>query len=84
VSIAEKHAYPAPGWAEALIKAHRHSWAAISGTLANANLGDMINWASFFTDFGPWVEPAEAGEISHLACHHAAYKRGVLLEYALS
>jgi Glycosyl transferase family 2 len=82
VSIAEEHAYPAPGWAEALIKAHRdHSWAAISGTLANANPGNMINWASFFTDFGPWVEPAEAGEISHLAWHHAAYKRGLLLEY---
>ena len=81
VSFAEEHAYPAPDWAEALIKAHRQSWAAISGTLANANPGNMVNWASFFTDFGPWAEPAEAGEIGHLAWHHAAYKREVLLEY---
>ena len=81
VTCAEEHAYPAPGWAEALIKAHRQSWTAIGGAIANANPGNMISWASFFTDFGPWVEPAEAGEISHLAWHHAAYKRAVLLEY---
>jgi hypothetical protein len=54
---------------------------AIGGTIANANPGNMISWASFFTDFGPWVDPAEAGEINHLAWHHAAYKRAVLLEY---
>ena len=81
VSVAEEHAYPAPGWAEALIRAHREPWAAISGTLVNANPGNMVNWANFFTDFGPWVEPAAAGEINHMAWHHAAYKRGVLLKY---
>jgi hypothetical protein len=81
VSYAEEHAYPAPGWAEALIKAHRQSWAAIGGTIANANPGNSVNWASFFTDFGPWVEPAEGGEISHLPWHHAVYKRSILLEY---
>jgi hypothetical protein len=81
VTYAEEHAYPAPGWAEALIKAHRQSWAAIGVAIANANPGSMISWASLFTDFGPWVEPAEAGEISHLPWHHAAYKRAVLVEY---
>lgn len=81
VSFAEEHAYPDPGWAEALIQAHRNTWAAISGTISNANPGNIVNWASFFTDFGPWAEPAAAGEICQLAWHHAAYKRGVLLEY---
>ena len=81
VTYAEEHAYPAPGWAEALIKAHRQPWAAIGVALANANPSNMISWASLFTDFGPWVEPAKAGEISHLPWHHAAYKRAVLMEY---
>jgi Glycosyl transferase family 2 len=81
VAYAEEHAFPAPGWAEALIKAHRQSWAAIGVAIANANPGSMISWASLFTDFGPWVEPVEAGEISHLPWHHAAYKRAVLVEY---
>ena len=53
VTYAEEHSYPAPGWAEALIKAHRQSWAVVGATIANANPGNMISWASLFTDFGP-------------------------------
>ena len=81
IAYAEEHSYPAPGWAEALIKAHRQSWAAVGVGIANANPGNLISWASLFTDFGPWVEPTEAGEIRHLPWHHAAYKRALLLEY---
>jgi hypothetical protein len=81
IAYAEEHSYPAPTWAEALIKAHRGSWAAIGVAITNANPGNMISWASLFTDFGPWVEPVEAGEINHLPWHHAAYKRALLLEY---
>jgi hypothetical protein len=81
IAYAEEHSYPAPTWAEALIKAHRGSWAAIGVAITNANPGNMISWASLFTDFGPWVEPVEAGEIKHLPWHHAAYKRALLLEY---
>ncbi|HEY7221533.1 MAG TPA: glycosyltransferase [Candidatus Binatia bacterium] len=81
VAYAEEHSYPAPGWAEALIKAHRQSWAVVGVAIANANPGNMISWASLFTDFGPWVEPAVAGETYHLAWHHSAYKRALLLEY---
>ena len=81
VAYAEEHSYPAPGWAEALIKAHRQSWAVVGVAIANANPGNMISWASLFTDFGPWVEPVVAGETSQLAWHHSAYKRAVLLEY---
>src|SRR3954464_6331753 len=29
VAFAEDHAFPAPGWAEALINAHRKEWAAV-------------------------------------------------------
>lgn len=81
VTYAEEHAYPDPGWAEAFIKAHRQSWGAIGAGIANANPGNMISWASLFTDFGPWVEPGEAGEIDHLPWHHTAYKRALLLDY---
>jgi Glycosyl transferase family 2 len=56
VGYAEEHAYPAPGWAEALINAHQQSWAGVGAAIANANPGNMVNWASFFTDFGPWVD----------------------------
>jgi len=81
VAYAEEHAYPDPGWAEALIAAHRQPWAAVGSVIANANPSSMISWASLFSDFGPFVEPAEGGERRSLAWHHAAYKRAILLEY---
>jgi glycosyltransferase involved in cell wall biosynthesis len=81
VAYAEEHSYPFPGWAEALIEAHRQPWAAVGAILANANPGTMASWTSLFTDFGPWVEPAVPGVIRHLPWHHTAYKRAPLLAY---
>ena len=81
VTYAEEHAYPDPGWAAALINAHRQSSAAVGATIVNANPTNIISWASLFTDFGPWVEPSRSGEIPHLPWHHTSYKRAILLEY---
>ena len=81
VAYAEEHSYPEPGWAEALIEAHRQPWAAVGAVIANANPGRMMSWASLFTDFSPWVDPARAGVMDGLAWHHTAYKREILLAY---
>jgi hypothetical protein len=81
VAYAEEHSYPSPGWAEALVNAHQQPWAAVGAALTNANPDNMISWASLFTDFGPWVEPSQAGEIGRLPWHHTAYKRALLLDY---
>jgi hypothetical protein len=37
VALAEDHAFPAPGWAEALIAAHRDPWAAIGAVIRHPN-----------------------------------------------
>jgi hypothetical protein len=81
VGYAEEHSYLHPGWAEALIKAHSQPWAAVGAVIANANPATLTSWANLFTDFGPWVEPAEAGETRRLPWHHAVYKRAILLQY---
>ena len=81
VTYVEEHVYPEPGWAEALINAHRKPWAAVGAVLSNANPGSMISWASLFTDFGPWIDQHFAIETIGLAPHQTSYKRSVLLEY---
>ena len=81
VVCAEEHSYPAPGWAQALIGAHRGPWVAVGGVLENANPDTMLSWAHLFTDFGPAVSPAPAGEARELPGHHTAYKRAALLAY---
>lgn len=80
VAYAEEHSYPDAGWAEALIAAHLGPWAAVGSVVANANPATILSSAHLFMDFGPWVDPAQAGERDRLAGHHTAYKRAVLLE----
>lgn len=81
VVYVEEHSYPAPGWAEALIKAHDGPWDAVGGAILNANPRSMVSWASMLTDFGPWVAPVSGGEVDRLPPHHTSYKKTVLEEY---
>jgi hypothetical protein len=82
VVLAESHAFPGPGWAQALIAAHRQPWAAVGAVMGNANPG-MISWANLFVDYGRCVEAAVAGITTYLPGHHTAYKREILLQYDL-
>lgn len=81
VALLEDHCYPDPGWAEALIEAHRQPWAAVGPAMANANPGSMISWADLFFDYGRWVEPAAPGPVDDLPGRNSSYKRAILLDY---
>jgi hypothetical protein len=81
VAFAEDHAYPAPGWAEALIKRHAQDWAAVGPVMANANPRSTTSWANLLIEYATWLEPSEGGEREHLPGHNGSYKRAVLLEY---
>ena len=81
VALAEDHSYPAPGWAQALIAAHREPWAAVGPVVANANPGSTMSWANHLVEYGPWIEPADPGPVDFLPGHNSAYKRALLLDY---
>ena len=81
VVLAEDHSYPDPGWAEALIEAHRQPWAAVGPVVGNANPGSAISWADFLLGYVTWLDPATAGERHHLPGHNSSYKRAILLDY---
>ena len=81
VAFAEDHAYPAPGWAEALVRAHADGWAAVGPVIANANPNGAIAWADFLLGYGPWLDPTPAGPVEYLPGHNSSYKRDVLLGY---
>jgi hypothetical protein len=81
VAFAEDHAFPAPGWAEALIEAHREDWAAVAPVMANANPRSLTSWVNLAVEYSQWLEPAKGGEAEHLPGHNGSYKRAVLLEY---
>ncbi|HEY7534612.1 MAG TPA: glycosyltransferase [Thermodesulfobacteriota bacterium] len=81
VVLAEDHSYPDPTWGEALIRAHRLSWAAVGPVVKNANPESALSWADFLTGYGPWIDPTPAGVATHLPGHNCSYKRAILIEY---
>jgi GT2 family glycosyltransferase len=81
VAFIEEHSYPEPGWAEALIEAHRQPWAAVGPVVRNANPGSLVSWADFLIAYGPWMDPSPAGVVDFLPGHNSSYKRAILLDY---
>jgi hypothetical protein len=81
IVIAESHSYPGPGWAQALIEAHKQPFAAVAPVITNANPDNIVSWANLFLDYGRCVEPAEPGVVAYLPGHNTSYKREILLQY---
>lgn len=81
VALAEDHSFPEPGWADALIRAHREPWAAVGPGVGNANPSSRVSRADFLIAYGRWAEPAAARIENHLPGHNSSYKRDLLLAY---
>jgi hypothetical protein len=81
VAFVEDHCFPTPGWANALIEAHRDGWAAVGPVILNANPSFTMSWANLLIEYGVWLHPREGGAASHLPGHNSSYKRDVLLAY---
>ena len=81
VAFVEEHSYPDPGWAEALIEAHRQPRAAVGPVVRNANPGSLVSWADFLIAYGPWMDPSPTGVVDFLPGHNSSYKRAILLNY---
>jgi len=81
IALVEDHCFPAPGWAEALITAHRQPWAAVGPVMGNANPRSSISWANLLIEYSEWLEPTPAGPVDHLPGHNSSYKKTILLDY---
>jgi hypothetical protein len=81
VAFIEGHAYPEPGWAEALIRAHRQPCAVVGPVVSNANPQSLISRTEMLIGYGPWMDPAPGGTVAHLPGHNSSYKRDILLSY---
>ena len=81
VAMAESHTYHEPGWAEALLEAHRGPWTVVGPGVTNANPGFALSWANLFLDYGPWLEPEAGREMTDLPGHNSSYERSALVTY---
>lgn len=78
VGFVENHSFPAPRWAEALLRAHEGPWAVVGPAVENANPVTRTSVVNFAVTYGPWSGRPEAGEVELLPFHNSAYKRAWL------
>ncbi len=81
IAFTEDHCLPEPGWARALIDAHREPWAAVGPVFLNGNPQSLTSWVNLLIEYGPWVSPVEAGRRDHIPPHNSSYKRDLLIGY---
>jgi hypothetical protein len=80
VFLGETHSFPHPGFAAAIIAAHREPWDVVIPGLDNANEDGAMSWASFLTDYGFWLRHLPEGQVSAAPTWNVAYKKELLLE----
>ncbi|MCC6263667.1 MAG: Gfo/Idh/MocA family oxidoreductase [Bryobacterales bacterium] len=78
IVFSEDHCFPEPGWAAALIEAHRAPHAVVGPVVRNANPDTSISWADFLAGYGPWIEGSVHPAIDFLPGHNSSYKREAL------
>lgn len=84
VVMAEDHCYAEPNWAEALVRMHDQPWAGVGPAIQNANPETATSQANMAIEYGPWLDPVEGGEHSHIPGHNSCYKRELLLQFGES
>lgn len=83
IAFTEDHCFPAPDWAEALLRAHEGPWAAVGPVLGLANPQLKVAWVSYFMQYGEWVDTGlvQSHESEDVAGHNSSYKVEAMLEY---
>ena len=81
IVLTEDHSFPEPGWAEALIRAHKGSYAVVGPRALNANPSTTVSWVNFLIEYVEWYAAIESAPARHLPGHNSAYKKDVLLAY---
>ena len=80
VALIEDHAYPEPGWAEAILAAHDQPWAAVGSAVLNANPDAELSWVNQLLAYGEWTPPVAGGE-GAVSRHNVSFKRTWLEAY---
>jgi hypothetical protein len=82
VAYLDENSIALPGWAGALIEAHRGPWAAVGGEIHNLTSGVRSSDAVYLAACSPWTPPAVRGPADRLPVHDTSYKRDLILCYS--
>ncbi len=80
VVFGEDHSWPEPGWAEAIIEAHKVGYAMVGPIIENANPGSILSWTNYLACFSRWSHAGLAGQVPQTPWHNTSYRRADLME----
>lgn len=82
VALVEEHCLAHPGWAEAIIFAHRGPWAAVGCEFTCANPRSGSSDKTFRMTYGAYIlQEQQRGPVHFVPGQNSAFKRDVLLRY---
>jgi hypothetical protein len=81
VVLAETHAFPQPGWCDAVLDAHATGADVVGPAMFNGNPQSMVSWANLFMDYGPWIEAKAREPVADVPGHNSSYRRELLTGY---
>lgn len=88
VAVIEDHVIVPPGWARALVDAERAAQAAAStgeaivgGSVENAAIHRVIDWAAFLCEYSHCITPLPRGPSSWVTGNNVIYPRALLDRY---
>lgn len=81
VAFVEEHCRVRPGWARALVEAHRGPWVGVGAEVHCGNPEGALSRAVALMNYHPWLAPAAPGEHALLPGHNSSFKRAALLAY---
>ena len=78
IAFMEDHAFPAPNWAETVVRAHREEWGVVGTAIVNGNPRTGWSWANHLVTYGPWAAHVATGEVPSVSRHNTSFKREAL------
>lgn len=81
VALIEEHVRVRPGWAEALLDAHRGPWAGVGSAVEPENPGVGRSDLHGLLSYGWFMAPQERREADLLPGHNASYKTAAVRRY---
>jgi hypothetical protein len=80
VVLGETHVFPAPDWAERLLRAYEGSPVGVAPGLENANPASALSWAGFLMDYGRWLAGSQPdGDSPAPPVYNGTWRREALL-----
>ncbi len=77
IAVIEDHCDPDEHWYEEIVEAHRAhpECVAIGGVVENGKRERLIDWAVFFAEYSPYMQPMVRGKTEDIPGNNVSYKR---------